>query len=104
MTPVTSLLACLNGVVRSGDGWTARCPAHDDRRNSLSIHHRHGRWLLKCHAGCGWQAIVDALGAEAADLFDDEKRGAGSASPSNNRATGHCTVRNIRPSALAGRV
>src|ERR1700720_4105726 len=73
MTPVTSLLACLNGVVRSGDGWTARCPAHDDRRNSLSVHHRQGRWLLKCHAGCGWQAIVDALGAEAADLFDGER-------------------------------
>jgi Recombinase/Resolvase, N terminal domain len=87
MTPMTGLLACLNGVVRSGDGWTARCPAHDDRRNSLSVHHRHGRWLLKCHAGCGWQAIVDALGADAADLFDDEKRGAGSARPSNNRAT-----------------
>src|ERR1700730_6758204 len=87
MTPITGLLACLKGAVRSGDGWTARCPAHDDRRNSLSVHHRHGRWLLKCHAGCGWQAIVDALGADAADLFDDEKRGAGSARPSNNRAT-----------------
>lgn len=88
MTPVTGLLACLKGAVRSGAGWTARCPAHDDRRNSLSVHHRHGRWLLKCHAGCGWQAIVDALGADAADLFDDEKRGAGSsARPSNNRAT-----------------
>jgi hypothetical protein len=87
MTPMPSLLARLKGAVRSGDGWTARCPAHDDRRNSLSVHHRHGRWLLKCHAGCGWQAIVDALGAEAADLFDDGKRGAGSARPSNNRAT-----------------
>src|SRR5580704_6865491 len=87
MTPMPSLLARLKGAVRSGDGWTARCPAHDDRRNSLSVHHRHGRWLLKCHAGCGWQAIVDALGADAADLFDDEKRGAGSARPSNNRAT-----------------
>jgi putative DNA primase/helicase len=87
MTPTTGLLARLKGAVRSGDGWTACCPAHDDRRNSLSVHHRHGRWLLKCHAGCGWQAIVDALGAEAADLFDDGKRGAGSARPSNNRAT-----------------
>jgi hypothetical protein len=82
MTPMTGLLACLKGAVRSGDGWT-----DDDRRNSLSVHHRHGRWLLKCHAGCGWQAIVDALGADAADLFDDEKRGAGSARPSNNHAT-----------------
>ena len=59
---MTDLLARLKGVVRSGDGWTARCPAHDDQHNSLSIHHRDGRWLLKCHAGCGWQAIIDALG------------------------------------------
>jgi hypothetical protein len=39
--------------------------------------------LLKCHAGCGWQAIIEALGADAADLFDDEKRGAGSARPAS---------------------
>ena len=58
---MTGLLAQLKGVARSGDGWTARCPAHDDRHNSLSIHHRDGHWLLKCHAGCGWQEIVDAL-------------------------------------------
>jgi hypothetical protein len=81
------LLAQLKGVARSGDGWTARCPAHDDRHNSLSIHHRDGRWLLRCHAGCGWQAIIDALGVEAADLFDDGKRGGGRVIPSDNRAT-----------------
>jgi hypothetical protein len=81
------LLAELKGVARAGDGWTARCPAHDDRHNSLSIHHRDGRWLLRCHAGCGWQAIIDALGVDAADLFDDGKRGGGRLNPSDNRAT-----------------
>jgi hypothetical protein len=81
------LLAQLKGVARGGDGWTARCPAHNDRHNSLSIHHRDGRWLLRCHAGCGWQAIIDALGVDAADLFDDEERGGGKSYPSNNRAT-----------------
>jgi hypothetical protein len=67
---MTDLLAQLKGVARSGDGWIVRCPAHDDRHNSLSIHHRDGRWLLRCHAGCGWQEIVDALRIDAADLFD----------------------------------
>jgi hypothetical protein len=84
---MTDLLAQLIGVARGGDGWTARCPAHDDHHNSLSIHYRDGRWLLKCHAGCGWQAIIDALGVAAADLFDDGKRGGGRLNPSDNRAT-----------------
>ena len=70
------LLRRLNGVVRSGEGWSARCPAHDDQHNSLSLHHRDGRWLLHCHARCSFQAIVDALGIEAIDLFD-KKAGAG---------------------------
>ena len=78
---MTDLLAQLKGVARSGDGWTARCPAHDDRHNSLSIHHRDGRWLLKCHAGCGWQEIVDALRIDAADLFDDEEGRRGGLTP-----------------------
>jgi hypothetical protein len=68
------LLARLKGVVRSGTGWTARCPAHEDNRNSLSIHHCNGRWLLYCHAGCGWRAIIDRIGMQPADLFDDNWR------------------------------
>jgi putative DNA primase/helicase len=48
---MTDLLARLTGVEPSGDGWTARCPAHEDRHNSLSVHHRDGHWLVKCHAG-----------------------------------------------------
>ena len=38
---------------RSGRGWTACCPAHDDRRPSLSIGvGHHGFLLLHCFAGC----------------------------------------------------
>src|SRR3984893_9310255 len=89
---MTDLLAQLKGVARSGDGWTARCPAHDDRHNSLSIHHRDGRWLLKCHAGCGWQEIVDALRIDAADLFDGEEGRRGGLIPSDDRATAQPTA------------
>ncbi len=35
--PVERLLAKLPGAKRNGRGWMARCPAHDDRRPSLSI-------------------------------------------------------------------
>jgi hypothetical protein len=91
--PMTDLLAHLEGVRSSGDGWTARCPAHSDRHNSLNIHHRDGRWLLKCHAGCDWQAIVDALHIDAADLFDREEGEWGRLNHANNRATAQPTAK-----------
>jgi hypothetical protein len=86
---MTDLLARLKNVVRNGDGWTARCPAHDDQRNSLSIHHRDGRWLLNCHAGCGFKKIIGTLGMSAVDFFDDEPGqqghgGKGALLPPNN--------------------
>src|SRR5215469_9310877 len=84
---MTNLLAQLKGVCRSGDGWTARCPAHPDRHNSLSVRRRDGRWLLKCHAGCGWQEIINALGTDVSALFDDEDRGRGECIHADNRAT-----------------
>jgi hypothetical protein len=84
---MTDFLARLNGVVRNGDGWVARCPAHDDQHASLSIHHRNGRWLVKCHAGCSWRQIIDALGMDATELWDGEDREADSVAPADNRAT-----------------
>src|SRR5262245_57891426 len=59
---MTDLLAQFKDVCHSDDGWAARCSAHTDRHNSLSIHHRGDCWLIKCHAGCGWQEISNALG------------------------------------------
>jgi hypothetical protein len=58
------LLAKLKSVRRSGDGWTALLPAHANQQNCLSIHRRNGRLLLRCHAGCSRQAIIDALGID----------------------------------------
>src|SRR5262249_41720592 len=72
---MTDLLAHLAGVSRNGQGWTARCPAHDDRHNSLSVHQRDGRSLLTCHARCGCQDIVAALGLTASGLFDSPPTG-----------------------------
>jgi len=82
---MTDLLTCLKNVKRSGEGWSARCPAHPDEHNSLSVAYRNARWLVRCHAGCGFQAIIDALGIEAAELFVEN--GAGdSIIPLANRA------------------
>jgi putative DNA primase/helicase len=68
--PLDRVLSRLQGVRRAGNGWSALCPAHDDQHNSLSVSEgRGGQVLLHCHAGCGIQAIVRAMGLELRDLF-----------------------------------
>ena len=60
----------LSGLRKGGDGYVAKCPAHDDRKASLSIAEVPGRILLKCHAGCETETIVRQLGITWKDLFD----------------------------------
>ena len=51
---------------RNGAGWRSLCPAHDDHQPSLSISSGDdGRALLKCFAGCTFEAIVARLGLKA---------------------------------------
>lgn len=51
-------------------GGSARCPAHDDSSNSLSVSTgEEGRIILKCHAGCSTAEICAALGIKISDLF-----------------------------------
>ena len=70
MTPVELLLSKLDGVAQAGDGWSARCPAHYDRKPSLSVSTGDdGRALVHCHAGCSAGAVCEALGIGASDLF-----------------------------------
>lgn len=53
--------------------WKARCPAHDDNRESLSVSiGRNGAIMLKCHRGCSNRDIVDRLGLTFADLYPDK--------------------------------
>jgi 5S rRNA maturation endonuclease (ribonuclease M5) len=49
---------------RSGSGWMAKCPAHDDNNPSLSIRDVDGKVLLHCHAGCGQRELIAALTAQ----------------------------------------
>ena len=55
--------------------WKARCPAHDDNRESLSVSiGRNGAIMLKCHRGCNNREIVDRLGLTFADLYPDKDK------------------------------
>lgn len=70
---IEDILSRLNGVRKSGGGYIARCPAHEDKRQSLSVSTgKDGRILLKCHAGCNVEAIAGALGLSMKDLFSED--------------------------------
>ena len=49
--------------------WSARCPAHDDRRASLSFADGERGLVLKCHAACTVARIAAALGLRMSALF-----------------------------------
>lgn len=73
-TPTERILSALEardcGPRQAGKGWSARCPAHEDRRASLSIAEGDdGRALVHCHAGCAPDAICAAVGLRVVDLM-----------------------------------
>ncbi|RJP65466.1 MAG: hypothetical protein C4532_17700 [Candidatus Abyssobacteria bacterium SURF_17] len=49
---------------RNGNGWVARCPAHNDTQSALSIKDDdNANCRLECSAGCSRDSIIDALRA-----------------------------------------
>jgi len=61
MIELNDVLGKLSGVRKSGSGYTALCPAHDDAHNSLSLREADGKVLLHCFAGCSFGSILTAL-------------------------------------------
>lgn len=56
-------------VVKTGDGFNCRCPAHPDSKPSLHVSEHEDKILLHCHAGCNTDAILSALKIDPRDLF-----------------------------------
>ena len=78
MGPIDAVLGRLRGVRRSGEGWVACCPAHDDEHASLSVGvQEDGRVLLHCFAGCDVVDVVAAMGLGMRDLFPKPSASAG---------------------------
>ena len=69
------VLSKFENVRRSGSSCTARCPAHDDRKNSLSISldNKSGKIMMKCHAGCTFNEVCDKSGVHISQLFPPAK-------------------------------
>lgn len=70
-TPIEMVLGRLRDYKAYGDGYRAKCPAHDGQSdNSLSVKEGDdGCALLYCFSGCSFEEIVAALGLEPEDLF-----------------------------------
>lgn len=60
---VQDLITKLRSVKKTSTGWSAKCPAHEDGSNSLSITTgTGGKLLLHCFTGCSFEAILAAVG------------------------------------------
>ncbi len=70
---VDALLERLHGVRSTGRGrWIARCPAHEDRRASLSIRELDdGRILVHCFALCALEQVLSSVNLKIEALFPD---------------------------------
>ena len=67
------ILPRLAKVKRSGRGYVACCPAHDDRSPSLSIRETDdGRLLIHCHGGCRTDDVLAAIGLDMTALFPQD--------------------------------
>ena len=64
MTNITTAATIANalGGRKVGSGWMASCPAHDDRKPSLSIRDSDdGKVMVYCHSGCDQRSVIAAL-------------------------------------------
>jgi len=72
MPQLEKLLDRLERVCKSGKGYKALCPAHEDRNPSLSIREGDdGEVLVYCHAGCKTEEVLIAVGLSIKDIMPE---------------------------------
>jgi len=80
---------------KAGGCWMARCPAHDDRKPSLSItDSQDGKVLVRCHAGCDQDELIAALRMRGIWGTADRRGGR------SRRENGRCPAFERDPDAL----
>ncbi|WAB10815.1 DNA primase/helicase [Arthrobacter phage Tuck] len=66
---LADLIAKLDDVETTADGYLVHCPAHNDSKQSLRLTVSDaGKVLLRCRAGCKTEDVVKALGLTMRDL------------------------------------
>ena len=74
-TDIQEVLRYFDGVKRCSEGqYMARCPCHDDKKQSLSIGRGQKGVVLKCQAGCDTRDIIARVGLRACDLFYEQEK------------------------------
>ena len=96
---LNDILTRLDGVKGRGNSYTAKCPAHEDRKPSLSIKEDGGKVLLHCFAGCRTEDILRAIGIEYTDLFQEPRT-----SPSGRRVLAEYTYTDPEGESVAVKV
>src|ERR1044072_3675604 len=68
--PYEFILSKLQRKSRCGKRVVTLCPAHDDKKFSLSVARgRNNNAVMKCHAGCSIEAICAGFSIAKSDLF-----------------------------------
>jgi len=67
---IDECVARFQNAEQTKNGYSVKCPAHEDHRNSAHISQgRDGRILIHCYAGCSIEKIVAAVGLTVAQLM-----------------------------------
>ena len=68
---IEDVLNRFDGVRETGGGqYSCRCPAHEDKSNSLGIKQGDGdRIMMNCFAGCQTQDVLSAVGLSFKDIL-----------------------------------
>ncbi len=69
---IISKLETFGQVKKQGNGYICHCPAHEDKKSSLSITEQEDKVLLHCHAGCESKDILRAISLTWKDLYPNE--------------------------------
>lgn len=72
ISPLDRVLDLLPDAKRKNGYYMARCPAHEDKEPSLSISQGNKGVVLTCHAGCDTALILEEIGLDYPDLFEDD--------------------------------
>ena len=74
--PIDNVLSLLSKVQkRQPSQYSAICPAHEDKRPSLSVREKpDGSVLIHCFGGCSIYEITTALGLDMSDLYPPRER------------------------------
>ena len=74
-TDIQEVLRYFDGVKKCGESqYMARCPCHDDKKQSLSIGRGQKGVVLKCQAGCDTRDIIARVGLKPRDLFYEQEK------------------------------